>query len=231
MYDLYLWFSTLMGFLALALGGGSALVGFLAAWLFIASGGEKKGLRKALRVGSGSVIGAGLAGGSLLAPQAFDRLLLATGETGSLWSLESSFSCDKALQAWLEGQPAVDTGREVNELIRRLQFHAVCSEKSWSPQVLEGGGWPALGCFQDSGGGPLAVGDTGGQEAYVGEGVVPWGLRQGGELAGAVAAESRRDRFGNRLVYFVPGWGPGDGAVCWLYAARTGSWHRGGSPQ
>ena len=228
MYDLYLWFSTLMGFLALALGGGSALVGFLAAWLFIASGGEKKGLRKALRVGFGSVAGAVLAGGSLLAPQAFDRLLLETGGQGSLLSLEATFSCDKALRAWLEGQPSVAWGREVNELIKRLQFHGVCREEVWGPRAAEGSERPGLGCFTDAGGRLLAAEDTVGQEAYVGAGVVPWGLRQGGELAGAAAAESRRDRFGNRIIHFAPGRGPGDGAACWLYVARAGSWHSGG---
>ena len=233
MHDVYLWLSTVSGFMAIGLGGLSALVCFLAAWLFIAAGGEKKAMKRAWLALFSSLFGFLVAGGSALGPQAVDRFVLQPMGGLSVSTAGAGFSCDGVLRSWLEGKPKVNTGREINELIRKFQFHQVCSRESWSPLAQEGpvrlvaapsaqlrDNW----CFADSSGVGLTAADTARREVYVGRAEVPLGLHRGSSAEGEVFSDSRRDESGNRIVYFVPGRQPGDRAVCWLYDARQGAW-------
>ena len=109
--------------------------------------------------------------------------------------------CERLLQLQLSFRRSASSAEGMNAIIRQIQkVNDTCFAERWDPQVNDDSGKPGNSfgrCFVDES-------EANGHSAFIGNALVPAGLRANGDIHGKVRETSGRDSLNNIIVYWNP---------------------------
>ena len=207
-------------------GGLSTVMVAYAGIMWMTSGGDPQGMSKARMALVGALAGLVMVGIGFIGPRVVHEVVI--GPLGGVnLVVDVGLDCDLILREQLIFQRGASDAERMNVVIRAIQnTREGCEREVWDPfvddkgysiVVRRGAGSGTGACF----GIPAPVGE----QAEVGDLLVPRGLRQQNDFKLAARNTSGRDADNNIVVY----WGngsrrPTDSAGCWLYVSRLRVW-------
>lgn len=223
-------------------GAMSVLAVCYAGFLYMTAAGDPQKSGQARNALFGAIGGMIIVGIAFIVPRLISETVIEPGG-GTALGGSVAISCDQVFKNQLVRQQAAGNASRMNQLIVQVQARQdECAEEVWDPIVLGtvprggGSGWPALEDITSATLNRCATRGTTGSHNVSDRTVagldVPDGLHTA--VANDANAVTRRDGQNNIIVFFDRSGGasgldalPSDGAHCWMYVDRLGTWVSG----
>lgn len=184
-------------------GSGAAIAVAVAGLLYIFAAGEPQKQRTARDAFIGAIVGMLICGAAFIIPRVISNFVLAPSGGETLVST-ASLSCDGQLRNALVVEQQASTKDRMQTVVSLIQARnkEECHSDVWNPKV------------DDSPGAPCDSTTIAGFK-------LPKTM-----VVSSAPRVNKRDSSGNIMVGFGTD-RPSDGAKCWIYLVRSGSWHAG----